>query len=62
MTCAHPVTVVSEPEVREHCVNVYEQCTACGEPVAVTSYAKDEWIHRQIRKITDVQQMRLPRL
>ncbi len=60
MTCTHTVTRLLEPIIKDYCVNVPEICVSCGEPVAVVSYGKDAWIHRQMKRIADVQQAQLP--
>jgi len=49
--CRHPRVVHGEPVMRESCINVEEFCADCGEPVAVTSYTKDAWIHHQMKRI-----------
>ena len=57
--CRHPRVVHGEPVMRESCINVEEFCADCGEPVAVTSYTKDAWIHHQMKRLAGLQQASL---
>ena len=59
MDCQHLKRRVREPEVKDACVNIEEFCEDCGVRLSVVSWQKDEWIHRQMKAITEFTQTAL---